>query len=102
MSEALPAPLSRLLSQRLDALSPQLARASLRPDALERFLVASDFGYGVLLQQADAIEKIAGPMPANPTLDPAAPAAWPAQLRRWRALASTRLIWRDIAGLTGA
>ncbi|WP_152064487.1 hypothetical protein, partial [Mycobacterium tuberculosis] len=27
------------------------------------------------------------------------PSDWPAQLRRWRTAMSTRLIWRDLAGL---
>ncbi|MEO8742392.1 MAG: bifunctional [glutamate--ammonia ligase]-adenylyl-L-tyrosine phosphorylase/[glutamate--ammonia-ligase] adenylyltransferase [Lysobacteraceae bacterium] len=100
MSDTLPAPWSRLLAQRLEVLSPQLAHVSPPPhDAFERLLVASDFAYGVLRHQTDALETLAGPMPPAPTLDPAAPTAWPAQLRRWRALASARLVWRDVAGL---
>ncbi len=100
MNDALPAPLSRLLAQRLDALAPQRAHApTLQHDALERLLLASDFAFGVLRDQADAIAVLDGPMPAAPTLDPATPAAWPAQLRRWRARASLRLVWRDVAGI---
>ncbi len=32
-------------------------------------------------------------------LDPLQPSDWPAQIRRWRTAMSTRLIWRDLAGL---
>jgi len=100
MNDALPAPLSRLLAQRLDALAPQLAQApSLPRDVLERLLLASDFAFGMLRDQPDAIAVLDGPMPAAPTLDPAMPAAWPALLRRWRARGSLRLVWRDVAGL---
>ncbi|WP_313465853.1 bifunctional [glutamate--ammonia ligase]-adenylyl-L-tyrosine phosphorylase/[glutamate--ammonia-ligase] adenylyltransferase, partial [Stenotrophomonas sp.] len=38
------------------------------------------------------------PLPA-PVLDPQQPSDWQAQLRRWRAAMSTRLVWRDLAGL---
>lgn len=100
MNDALPAPLSRLLAQRLDTLAPRFAHAPALPhDALERLLLASDFAFGVLRDQPDAFVALDGPMPSAPILDPATPAAWPGQLRRWRALASLRLVWRDIAGL---
>ncbi len=100
MNDALPAPLSRLLAQRLDALAPQLAHATILPrDALERLLLASDFAFGVLRDQPNALTALDGPFPSAPILDPAMPAAWPAQLRRWRARASLRLVWRDVAGL---
>ncbi|HEV2606748.1 MAG TPA: glutamine-synthetase adenylyltransferase, partial [Xanthomonadaceae bacterium] len=100
MNDALPAPLSRLLAQRFDALAQQLARAPTLPhDALERLLLASDFAFHVLREQPDAIVLLDGPMPLAPNLDPATPAAWPAQLRRWRARGSLRLAWRDVAGL---
>ena len=100
MNDTPPASLSRLLALCLDALAPQLARAPpLQGDALERLLLASDFAFVVLRDQPDALAAMGGPMPSAPNLDPAAPAAWPAQLRRWRALGSLRLIWRDVAGL---
>ena len=100
MNDALPAPLSRLLSLRVDALASQLACAPTLPrDALERFLLASDFAFGVLRDQPDAIAALAGPTPPAPILDPASPTAWPALLRRWRALVSMQLVWRDVAGL---
>ncbi len=100
MNDALPAPLSRLLAQRLDALAPQFAQApALAHDALERLLLASDFAFSVLRDQPDAIAALDGPMPAAPILDPAMPSAWPVQLRRWRARGSLRLVWRDVAGL---
>ncbi|HTD29022.1 MAG TPA: glutamine-synthetase adenylyltransferase, partial [Xanthomonadaceae bacterium] len=100
MNDAPAAPLDRLLAQRLDALGPKLAHGPTLPHAaLERMLLASDFAFGVLREQAGALAALAGPMPAAPILDPSEAAAWPSQLRRWRALASLRLIWRDVAGL---
>jgi len=38
------------------------------------------------------------PLPP-PVLDPQQPSDWQAELRRWRAAMSTRLVWRDLAGL---
>ena len=38
------------------------------------------------------------PLPV-PRLDPAQPQEWAAQLRRYRAAASARLVWRDVLGL---
>ncbi len=100
MNDALPAPLARLLMQRFETLAPQLARMPTLPrDALERLLLASDFAFGVMRDQPDALAACDGPMPAAPTLDPATPSAWQGLLRRWRARASLRLIWRDVAWL---
>jgi glutamate-ammonia-ligase adenylyltransferase len=100
MNDALAAPLDRFLAQRFEALASRLACAPTLPrDALERMLLASDFAYAVLRDQPDAFAALDGAMPCAPILDPATPAAWPAQLRRWRALGSLRLVWRDVAGL---
>ena len=100
MNDALPAPLSRLLALRLDDLAPQLERAPALPrEALKRMLLASDFAFGVLRDHPEAVIALAGTEPIVPMLDPLTPAAWPAQLRRWRALGSLRLVWRDVAGL---
>ncbi len=99
MHDALPAPLARLLTQRFQMLAPQLARMPMLPrDALERLLLASDFAFGVMRDQPDALAACDGSAPAAPTLDPATPSAWQGLLRRWRARASLRLIWRDVAG----
>ncbi len=99
MNDALPASLSRLLAQRMEALAPRLADATTARDRLERLLIASDFVFGVLRDLPEAFAALDGPMPSAPILDPATPAAWPAQLRRWRKLASLRLVWRDVAEL---
>jgi glutamate-ammonia-ligase adenylyltransferase len=99
MNNALTAPLDRLLAQRFDALAAKLACAPiLLRDALERMLLASDFAYSVLREQPAAFAALAGPTPTAPILDPSEPATWPALLRRWRALASLRLVWRDVSG----
>ena len=67
---------------------------------LRRLAIASDFAIDTLCRQPElllALEQ-GGPLPL-PELDPLQPSAWPVQLRRYRAAASTRLIWRDINGL---
>ncbi|WP_251278902.1 hypothetical protein, partial [Enterobacter hormaechei] len=69
---------------------------------LTRLAVASDFALDTLVRQPALLAQLAAPacppIPA-PVLDPLQPSDWPAQLRRWRAAMSTRLIWRDLAGL---
>jgi len=70
--------------------------------ALARALLASDFLLDTLCRQPSLLAHLAQPDPpplALPQLDPAQPAAWPAQLRRYRAAASARLVWRDVLGL---
>ncbi|WP_295969036.1 bifunctional [glutamate--ammonia ligase]-adenylyl-L-tyrosine phosphorylase/[glutamate--ammonia-ligase] adenylyltransferase [uncultured Xanthomonas sp.] len=71
-------------------------------DALARALLASDFLLDTLCRQPSLLAHLAQPDPPSlplPQLDPAQPAAWPAQLRRYRAAASARLVWRDVLGL---
>ncbi|MET7142248.1 bifunctional [glutamate--ammonia ligase]-adenylyl-L-tyrosine phosphorylase/[glutamate--ammonia-ligase] adenylyltransferase [Xanthomonas sp. PPL139] len=70
--------------------------------ALTRALLASDFLLDTLCRQPPLLAHLAQPDPPPlplPQLDPAQPAAWPAQLRRYRAAASARLVWRDVLGL---
>ncbi|WP_202626531.1 hypothetical protein, partial [Stenotrophomonas acidaminiphila] len=50
-------------------------------------------GYSVYLE-GGALD---APLPL-PVLDPLQPSAWPVQLRRCRAAASNRLVWRDVNG----
>ncbi|MBO8043754.1 hypothetical protein J6396_39515, partial [Pseudomonas aeruginosa] len=69
---------------------------------LTRLAVASDFALDTLVRQPALLAQLAAPgcPPITaPVLDPLQPSDWPAQLRRWRAAMSTRLIWRDLAGL---
>ena len=102
MSESLPPALSDWLAARRASLAPALIASRARPDpqTFDALLLASDFAQRVLLAQPAAIDTLsADAAPLPPLLDPALPQAWPAQLRRWRALASLRLIWRDVAGL---
>jgi glutamate-ammonia-ligase adenylyltransferase len=95
-----------------DRLSAHLARAQARlaaagvalpaaaddTAAIRRLLLASDFAVDTLCRQPMLlVDPAAAPLPP-PELDPLAPAQWPAQLRRWRAAESTRLIWRDVSG----
>ena len=69
---------------------------------LTRLAVASDFALDTLVRQPALLAQLTAPgcppIPA-PVLDPLQPSDWPAQLRRWRTAMSTRLIWRDLAGL---
>ncbi|MCM2336541.1 MAG: bifunctional glutamine synthetase adenylyltransferase/deadenyltransferase, partial [Pseudomonas sp.] len=64
--------------------------------------IASDFAIETLLRQPDVLARLLdapdAPIP-EPVLDPAQRDAWPAQLRRYRAAESTRLVWRDVLGL---
>ncbi|MGH8053915.1 MAG: bifunctional [glutamate--ammonia ligase]-adenylyl-L-tyrosine phosphorylase/[glutamate--ammonia-ligase] adenylyltransferase [Stenotrophomonas sp.] len=68
---------------------------------LRQLAVTSDFAIDTLCRQPELLALLAQPDPASlpkPELDPLQPSAWPTQLRRYRAAASTRLIWRDLTG----
>jgi glutamate-ammonia-ligase adenylyltransferase len=98
-----------------DALVPLADRALARlavalgaaPDPeLEPFLrqlaVTSDFAIDTLCRQpallAHLTQQGCPPLPL-PALSPQQPAEWPGLLRRYRAAMSTRLVWRDLAGM---
>ena len=69
---------------------------------LQQLVIASDFAIDTLLRQPALLGQLLAPgCPpiAPPRLDPDQPSEWPVLLRRYRAAASTRLIWRDLAGL---
>ncbi len=99
----LPALVDRAVARLRQALPPGQAW----PDApfeapLRQAALASDFLVDTLARQPDLIARFAQPDPAPlppPVLDPAQPTQWPAQLRRFRAAASARLVWRDVLGL---
>ncbi len=61
--------------------------------------LGSDFAVETLLRQPALMATLDAPAVPCPELLPEAEAEWPAQLRRWRAAESTRLIWRDVHGL---
>ncbi|HBN54395.1 MAG TPA: glutamine-synthetase adenylyltransferase, partial [Stenotrophomonas sp.] len=67
---------------------------------LRRLALASDFAVDTLCRQPELLALLAqgDPLPL-PALDPLQPSAWPVQLRRYRAAASTRLVWRAVNGL---
>src|SRR5690606_10172929 len=89
----------------LRAASPRheglLQDAELR-GRVARVAVASDFAIETLRRQPSLLEHLAAddppPLPP-PVLDPLQPHDWAGQLRRFRAAASTRLVWRDVLGL---
>ncbi|MEB1848797.1 bifunctional [glutamate--ammonia ligase]-adenylyl-L-tyrosine phosphorylase/[glutamate--ammonia-ligase] adenylyltransferase [Xanthomonas campestris pv. campestris] len=69
---------------------------------LARVALASDFVVDTLASQPALLAHLAQPDPPPlpvPRLDPAQPQEWAAQLRRYRAAASARLVWRDVLGL---
>lgn len=69
---------------------------------LRQLAVTSDFAIDTLCRQPELLQLLAQADPAPlplPALDPLQPTAWPTQLRRYRAAASTRLIWRDLLEL---
>ena len=69
---------------------------------LHHLAVSSDFAIDTLCRQPALLGHLSQPgcppLPA-PVLDPQQPGEWPAQLRRYRAAMSTRLVWRDLVGL---
>ena len=100
----LPATLQPLVDRALARLAqavPDPIPAELQP-MLVQLAVSSDFAMDTLVRQPGLLAQLAAPgcppLPA-PVLDPLQPGDWPAQLRRWRTAMSTRLIWRDLAGL---
>ena len=61
--------------------------------------VVSDFAIGTLAQQPDLLSVlVSGGDLAPPELTPGNRIEWPSLLRRYRAAASTRLVWRDVLG----
>ncbi|WP_254459414.1 bifunctional [glutamate--ammonia ligase]-adenylyl-L-tyrosine phosphorylase/[glutamate--ammonia-ligase] adenylyltransferase [Xanthomonas sacchari] len=100
---ALQPTLDRSLARLRQAVAAQPWPSSPGVDAaLARALLASDFLLDTLCRQPALLAHLAQPDPPPlplPQLDPAQPAAWPAQLRRYRAAASARLVWRDVLGL---
>ena len=99
-SAALQPLIDRALSRLTQALAAPIP-AELQP-MLSHLAITSDFALDTLVRQPGLLLQLATPgcppLPA-PVLDPLQPSDWQAQLRRWRAAMSTRLIWRDLAGL---
>ncbi|AXK73666.1 bifunctional [glutamate--ammonia ligase]-adenylyl-L-tyrosine phosphorylase/[glutamate--ammonia-ligase] adenylyltransferase [Lysobacter sp. TY2-98] len=94
-------------AQAIDAaVDRALRRLDIAADDRERVAAvarASDFAIDVLARDRALLAQLladdgARPVP-EPLLDPTTSADWPAQLRRYRTAASTRLIWRDVLGL---
>ena len=71
-------------------------------DGIVRLAIASDFAIDTLVRQPALLATLqadsATPLPA-PVLADGEREQWMAQLRRYRAAESTRLVWRDVLGL---
>lgn len=100
-------PLQACVERALARLQPILAQlpaplAAGEQALLQQLVIASDFAIDTLQRQPALLGQLLAPgCPpiAPPRLDPDQPSEWPVLLRRYRAAASTRLIWRDLAGL---
>src|SRR5690606_36561732 len=89
----------------LRAASPRHAELLQQADLAGRVArvgVASDFAIETLRRQPALLEPLSAyepvPLPL-PVLDPLQTSEWAGVLRRYRAAASTRLVWRDVLGL---
>jgi glutamate-ammonia-ligase adenylyltransferase len=83
---------------RVERVDPAAAEPALR-ERLAQLAIASDFAVETLVRQPGLLATLDAPAAAPPILQPGADADWPGLLRRWRAAESTRLAWRDLAGL---
>ncbi|WP_462115975.1 bifunctional [glutamate--ammonia ligase]-adenylyl-L-tyrosine phosphorylase/[glutamate--ammonia-ligase] adenylyltransferase [Lysobacter xanthus] len=98
---------STAAAEAVDALVERaLRRLDASPAAHERLAAvarASDFAVDVLERDPATLARLQADDGATPTqapsLDPALPGDWGTQLRRYRRAESTRLVWRDVAGL---
>ncbi|MFY2762779.1 bifunctional [glutamate--ammonia ligase]-adenylyl-L-tyrosine phosphorylase/[glutamate--ammonia-ligase] adenylyltransferase [Arenimonas sp. MALMAid1274] len=95
---ALAALIDRALA-RLAERAPQALATDARRAAIESLALCSDFAIDTLCRQPDLLDSLDQAQVERPALSPGQEADWPAQLRRWRAAASTRLVWRDLHGL---
>ena len=99
---ALSPELSAHVDRSLERLAPAIAQtdgAAAALGTLRHLAVVSDFAIDTLVRQPALLGQLLrdGCPPLEvPVLDPAQPSDWPVLLRRYRAAASTRLIWRDI------
>jgi glutamate-ammonia-ligase adenylyltransferase len=91
------------LTAHLDRAHARLRAAGIAFDAddatLRRLLLASDFALDTLVRQPALFATLGDDAQPPPDLEQHPEADWPRLLRRWRAAESTRLVWRDVAGL---
>ncbi len=106
-ADAVPATLVPLVDRALARLALSLTDGGHWPpsadvlDQVRLLAITSDFAIDTLCRQPALLSHLAQPgcppLPL-PALDPQHPSDWPQRLRRYRTAASTRLIWRDLAG----
>ena len=98
-------PLQAVVMRAMERLQPAISQAGCGQEVLpvlRQLAIASDFAIDTLVRQPALLGHLLAPgCPALPlpVLDPAQPTDWPLLLRRYRAAASTRLVWRDLTGL---
>ncbi|WP_411849676.1 bifunctional [glutamate--ammonia ligase]-adenylyl-L-tyrosine phosphorylase/[glutamate--ammonia-ligase] adenylyltransferase [Stenotrophomonas sp. LGBM10] len=107
-ADAVPAALVPLVDRALARLALSLTDGGHWPpsadvlDQVRLLAITSDFAIDTLCRQPALLSHLAQPdcppLPL-PDLDPQQPSDWQQRLRRYRTAASTRLIWRDLAGL---
>ena len=107
-ADAVPAALVPLVDRALARLALSLADSGSWPppaevlDQVRLLAITSDFAIDTLCRQPALLSHLTQegcpPLPL-PALDPLQPSEWQQRLRRYRTAASTRLIWRDLAGL---
>ena len=85
----------RLLASGIDAGLVDRTR-----HAIGEVAIASDFAIATLAQQPALLARMADAQSTpRPLLDRESRGDWPALLRRYRAGASARLVWREVLGL---
>src|SRR6187455_925773 len=97
-----PESLLRATVERACARVERVDAAAVQPELrarLAQLAIASDFAIETLVRQPGLLAALDAPAQPAPELQPGADADWPGQLRRWRAAESTRLVWRDLAGM---
>lgn len=88
------------LDAHLQRQRSRLTAAGLRVDAaLEALLLASDFAVDVLCRQPEGAAELRAPHIATPALQGLSREDAMRALRRWRALQSARLVYRDVNAL---
>ncbi|HEX5664998.1 MAG TPA: bifunctional [glutamate--ammonia ligase]-adenylyl-L-tyrosine phosphorylase/[glutamate--ammonia-ligase] adenylyltransferase [Xanthomonadaceae bacterium] len=94
--------LALVIERALERLQAAGVAVDVDRQAFEQVALASDFAVETFVSQPTLGTRLAGgdtAWPDAPQLEPDNRADWPRLLRRYRAAASARLVWRDVRGL---